>query len=439
VYDVSEFLGRGIIAARSGRSGEALKYLEIAAKMDPGNPRVWLWLATAVKTFAQKQQCLETALKLDPSSLVAKTLLERLQQKAVSENRRPKDVVIFTCPACGGKQRFDPDLIGLVCEFCRRVEPLTLADASNAEADLDVGLYNSSGNWAVIESQVSCKACGANLFVPADRTTMTCPFCDSDEVVVVPATPNLVPPTAIGLFMIHSDDVRQLLRKWWPLTFLTPAGTFDPYELSLSPIYLPFWTFDARVQIPCDGQDVHSAQEFSNFDRVIAIDQWPNELYWYEIDIDDYLVYAAHSLPEDKVTKVGPFLLKTLLEYRPAVLAGWQAELYQIALDDAAVQSEKQMRDQAFGTATRRLLFMEPNNMYAQDVRVLKRTYKLILLPVWIARYRFADQTIMVLVNGQTGKIGEERPFTWLVVLLAFLAGSGLLAILVWLYRLFAG
>ena len=175
MYDVDEFLGRGIIAARSGRSAEAIKYLEIAVKMDPANPRIWLWMATGVRTYAEKQYCLETVLKLDPSSTVAKVLLERLQQKISAENLRPKDVVIFTCSSCGGKQRFDPDLIGLVCEFCRRVEPLLLADASNAEVSLDDGLAHSSGNWAVIESQISCKACGANLFVPADRSTMTCP------------------------------------------------------------------------------------------------------------------------------------------------------------------------------------------------------------------------------------------------------------------------
>ena len=404
--------------------------------MDPNKPRVWLWLATVVRTFAEKQYCLETVLKLDPSSAVARLLLERLQQKISLENLRPKDVVVFTCGSCGGKQRFDPDLVGLVCEFCRRVEPLRLADASNAEADLQDGLAHSSGNWAVIESQISCKACGANLFVPADRSTTTCPFCDSDQVVVVPATPDLISPTAIGLFTIHSDDVRRLLREWWPISFLTPAGTLEPYTLTLSPIYLPFWTFDARVQIPCKGQDVNEVREFSSHDRIVAIDHWPRDLYWYEHDIDDFLVYAAHSLPEEKVARVQPFLLKNLLEYRPAVLAGWQAELYQIALEDAAVQSEKQMRDLAFKSALVRLLFMEPNEMLPGEVRVLKRTYKLVLLPVWIARYRFASRNYVVLVNGQTGKIGEERPLTWLVVLLVLLAASGLLALLFWLYRI---
>ena len=439
MYDFDEFLGRGIIAARSGRPAEAIKYLELAARIDPGNPRVWLWLATVVKTFAQKQECLEKALKLDPSNLVAKTLLERLQEKASLENRGPKDVVIFTCSSCAGKQRFDPDLIGLVCEFCKKVEHLLLADASNAESDLEASLYHNSGNWAVIESQVSCKACDANIFAPADRNTLACPFCDSDEVIVVPATPDLIPPTAIGLFMIHAEDVRRLLRKWWPISFLTPIGTPDPYTLSLTPIYLPFWTFDGRVQIPCKGQDVHSAQEYSNYDRIVTLDDWPEEMYWYELDIDDYLVYAAHSLTEEKVAGVGPFLLKSLLEYRPAVLAGWQAELYQIALEDAAVQSQKQMRDLAFNTALRHMLFMEPNNMFADEVRVLNRTYKLILLPIWIARYHFSGRTYMVLVNGQTGKIGEPKPLTWLVRTLVFLAGLGVLALVLWLYHFYAG
>jgi hypothetical protein len=445
VYDFYEFLARGIIAVRTGRTAEAIKYLSIAETIEPDNLRVWLWLATAVETYAEKRHCLERALQLDPNTLVAKVLLERLNQEESSTNHHPTDVVVFTCPSCAGKQHFDPDLLALVCEYCKRVEILTLANAFDAEIDLGPALSAGSGNWAVLDNRLSCSACGANVFVPADRSTQSCPFCDSDHILVTPATPDLVQPTAILPFEIHSGDVHELLRKWWNVQFMTLAHLLDiPYEaINFSPIYLPFWTFDGTVQIRCELDYQVDAEEYTDTERVIKIfddnklETTHKHWTWYECDIDDLLVYAAHSVPGETITQIGPFDLKSLLEYRPEMLAGWQAELYQVALEDAAVQAHKQMRDHAFNMAFRRLLFMEPNHMLQDDVRVLDRTYKLVLLPVWIIRYTFNNKHYQAFMNGQTGEIAGEKPLNWLAIGLAILAAVLVPVLGLLLYRQF--
>ena len=421
MYDFYEFLGRGIIAARTGRVAEAVKYLTIAEEIMPGNPRVWLWLATAVETFSEKRKCLQRVLELAPDTLVAKALLERLDQKETSAGKNPADLAVFTCPSCGGKQRFDPDLLALVCEYCRHVEILTLANAFNAEVDLAPSLARDAGNWAILESQVACQACGAKLSIPADCSTHTCPFCDSAHIVVSPATPGLVTPTGILPFEIHAGDVRDNLRKWWRIPVLTLFRLLEARKANLSAIYLPFWTFDGRVQIRCSVPHRVQPENFSRRDRVVAVPDGTGifDKKWYECDVDDLLVYAARSVTEKAISQITPFQLKALLEYQPAILAGWQAELYQIALEDAAVQAHKQMRDYAFSMAARRLLFMEPNEMLLNDVKVLDKTYKLVLLPVWIVGYTFRNRSYQLLVNGQTGKVAGEKPLNWLAVGLA--------------------
>jgi predicted RNA-binding Zn-ribbon protein involved in translation (DUF1610 family) len=430
MYDFYEFLGRGIIAARTGRAAEAVKYLTIAEEIMPGNPRVWLWLATVVGTFAEKRRCLQRALELAPNTLAAKALLERLDQKETSTGKSPADLVVFTCPSCGGKQRFDPDLLALVCEYCRHSEILTLANAFNAEVDLAPSLARDAGNWAILESQVSCQACGAKLSIPADCSTHTCPFCDSAHIVVSPATPGLVPPTAIIPFEIHSGDVRDNLRKWWRIPVPTLFRLLDARKANLSSIYLPFWTFDGRVQIRCKLDRSVQPEEYSNRDRVLTIHDYAfletgsMDWNWYECDVDDLLVYAARSVTEKAISQITPFKLKALLEYQPAILAGWQAELYQIALEDAAIQAHKQMRDYAFSMAARRQLFMEPNEMLLNDVKVLDKTYKLVLLPVWIVGYTFRNRSYQLLVNGQTGKVSGEKSLNWLAIGLLVLAAA---------------
>ena len=106
-------------------------------------------------------------------------------------------------------------------------------------AHLDTELNERSGNWAVFNSELACSACGAKLSIPSDQNTTTCPFCDSDQVVIQPASPDLIPPTAIIPFQLHADDVDEILKK--------ARLSRGPEPGSLTQIYLPFWTFDAAT------------------------------------------------------------------------------------------------------------------------------------------------------------------------------------------------
>ena len=56
-------------------------------------------------------------------------------------------------------------------------------------------------------------------------------------------------------------------------------------------------------------------------------------------------------------------------------------------------------------------------------------TFKHILLPVWVAAYRYNNKVYRFLINGRTGRIAGERPYSaWKI---AFVVGLGVLAVLV--------
>ena len=408
MLDFDELMGRGILAARKGNSAEA----------------------------AEERMCLEHVLELAPDTLVAQALLKRLDQKRLTAYAERAELVIFTCPSCGGRQRFDPDQLGLLCEYCQYLDPLVVTDASNAEVVLNTEPSSGSGTWAVLDTQAACRACGARLYQPADQGTLTCPFCGSNEVTIVPATPNLIHPTAIGTFLIHQDAVHRLLDNWWRRSFVLPVDKLDPHTLTISPIYLPFWTFDGRARVSISGINIAiEPQVYSEHDRVVPKEQGSVlKGPYYEYDFDDLLVYAAHSLPEERIRQLYPFLLKSLLEYSPAVLAGWPAEIYQIALEDAAAVAYKKMRDLAFRAAAQHRIFIDPNKMLSDDVDVLNRTYKLILLPVWVVRYAFRQRFYQALVNGQTGQVGGEHPPDKFALFLKWLAGAVLIVAVIALF-----
>ena len=60
--------------------------------------------------------------------------------------------------------------------------------------------------------------------------------------------------------------------------------------------------------------------------------------------------------------------------------------------------------------------------------------FKLMLLPVWIACYIYAGKTYQIMVNGRTGKVVGERPYSKVKIALAILAGLVALALVAVLY-----
>ncbi len=409
IYDFYEILGQGIIAARTGRHKEAIKFLSLAAKIEPTNPRVWLWLATTSETVESKRKYFQEALKVDPNILAASVMLDRLNQTENDSSRKISKSAIFTCPSCGGKQRFDPDISGMQCEFCGKIELFTLENASDHEFNLIPSIQNGSGNWAFIESHSACNACGATTSHPPSQVTIRCPFCNLDMVTIQSATPNLISPTGIAPFRYHRDDVLEIIAKQWNIQTRKLLQLINSDDVTFSSIYLPFWTFDGTVQIFCALEYRVSPVIYSPQERVILKGEWPVEKSWFECDIDDLLVYAARSVTNDSIMSIFPFDLKSILEYRPEILAGWQAENYQIALEDAAIESHKLMRDIAFERARRRNLFMRTSDMVKDDVLVFNKTYKLILLPVWIVSRKTANGFRQTIINGQTGKTSERK------------------------------
>jgi hypothetical protein len=50
------------------------------------------------------------------------------------------------------------------------------------------------------------------------------------------------------------------------------------------------------------------------------------------------------------------------------------------------------------------------------------RTFKHILAPVWVLSYTYGTKSYQVLVNGFTGAIAGERPYSWIKIALAIAA-----------------
>jgi hypothetical protein len=58
-------------------------------------------------------------------------------------------------------------------------------------------------------------------------------------------------------------------------------------------------------------------------------------------------------------------------------------------------------------------------------------TFKHILMPIWISAYSFKDKTYRFMINGRTGEVQGERPYSWVKIAFAALAAAAIILVIV--------
>ncbi|NOU30013.1 MAG: hypothetical protein HOO96_19075, partial [Polyangiaceae bacterium] len=121
---------------------------------------------------------------------------------------------------------------------------------------------------------------------------------------------------------------------------------------------------------------------------------------------------AGKGLPEDLVSQFSTFNTQELIPYAPHYLAGWRAEAYAVELMPAWGMGQQKMAQVQQGRCsgdvggdTHRSLMVQNN--------FTRVTFKHVLLPIWIAAYRYNQKTYRFLVNGQTGEVVGKAPYSF--------------------------
>jgi hypothetical protein len=124
-----------------------------------------------------------------------------------------------------------------------------------------------------------------------------------------------------------------------------------------------------------------------------------------------YMVSASKGLPQAEALAIQPYQLSNMMRYRPHYLAGWLVEEYSISKEEALEITRAEFQRREHENITN---FLPGDTQSGLDVSTkldLGGT-DLILLPVHVLSYRYRDKVFRFLVNGQTGKIYGEKPWS---------------------------
>ncbi|MBU2960937.1 TFIIB-type zinc finger domain-containing protein [Citreicella sp. C3M06] len=340
----------------------------------------------------------------------------------------------FPCEQCGADYRYDPVKGELHCDHCGHIKPVEDAGpwgGAIREMDFKAAIANLLPLQEMEDLQVTqCPNCGAEVEFDADVHAAECPFC-ATPVVTGTGTHRQIKPRGLLPFALDETEARRAMTDWLGGLWFAPGGLQDYARKGrkMQGIYVPFWTFDAQTQTDYRGQrgtvyhETRQVMRDGKMQRVtVAKVRWRAASGRVSRFFDDVLVLASRSLPKKYTDALQPWDLTRMEPYRPEFLAGFRAEGYQVDLDEGFAEARGIMdrqieRDVKFDIGGDR------QRIHALDTQVADVTFKHVLLPVWLAAYKYKGQTYRFVVNGTTGRVQGERPWSAWKIALAVIAG----------------
>ncbi len=328
----------------------------------------------------------------------------------------------FNCPSCGAEAHWNPSRHALVCPFCGTESPATLQIRDNqtvvVEHDLAEALRSipdSQRGWQTEKTTVRCQSCRAISVLDPGKVGQRCEFCGSAQLVPYEQIKDTFRPESLLPLKVSEAQARDLIRAWYQRQWLAPnAMNARALTDTVKGVYLPYWTFDARVVAHWTAESGRYYYTREN-NRQVRHVRWSPASGDLSHVFDDDLVPASLGVDARRLRSIEPFPTHEVIPYDAGYLAGWTVERYQLDLLAAADRSRQQMDSELRRLCGAQVQGDTYRNLDVQATYSDQR-FKHILVPVWLMTYRYGSTSYQVVVNGVTGALAGSRPWSWVKI-----------------------
>ncbi len=340
----------------------------------------------------------------------------------------------FPCDQCGADYRFDPVRTELVCDHCGHSQQIAggpWANAKLSELDFDAAVAQDLPLSEIEETQVlKCPNCAAQVEFDPNTHAAECPFC-ATPVVTGTGTNRHIKPRGVLPFVLDERRAHEAMSTWLGRLWFAPGGLKDYARKGrkMQGIYVPYWTFDANTKSRYQGErgTVYYTtrtvvRDGKRVQQRVAKIRWTRASGRVARFFDDVVILASTSLPKRFTDALQPWDLAALAPYQPQYLAGFRAEAYSVPLQDGYAEA-RQIMARVIERDVRFDIGGDQQRVHDIATDVSNVTFKHILLPVWLAAYKYQGKTYRFVVNGQTGRVQGERPWSAIKITIAVVIG----------------
>lgn len=354
------------------------------------------------------------------------------------------ETATFACTSCGADLKYKPGTVHLTCEYCGAENEIQQLDGKIEELDFEAYLHEKSGTEDMLtENFVKCENCGATSSIDPKITSAQCPYCSTPLIVENARSESIIQPKSLLPFKLSANEAKGEFKKWISKLWFAPGDlkkavlNFDHFK----GVYIPYWTYDtdtATQYIGQRGEHYYTTQTYTTTEngKSVTKTRQVQHTRWYPAAghvhkiFDDILIVASESLPQKYIYKLEPWDLHKLVPFNKSFLSGFVTERYQIELTQG-FEIAKKIAEPQIKMLVRRDIGGDEQRILTMHTNYNDITFKHLLLPVFISAYRYKNKVYQFLINGRTGEVQGQRPYSWGKITLTIIAGLIIVALIV--------
>lgn len=346
----------------------------------------------------------------------------------------PEKVHRYPCVACGADLLFEPRDGFLSCPYCGHKEAIPASADQVQERSFEQYLQIRPEHLEQLAAnalEVRCQSCGATITFTPPEVARQCDFCAVPIVAQTKSADPVLAPEGVLPFRITKQQAQDGLRQWLKSRWFAPNALKQfARPDAINGIYLPFWTYDTNTLSFYTGErgdHYYTTETYSTRDsqgrevtqtRQVRHTRWSPASGTVERWFDDVLVAATASLQLNRLEALEPWDLTELVTYDPAFLSGFRAQRYQVDLAQG-FERVKQLAAGVIKSDVRQAIGGDEQRIHHIATQYSAITFKHLLLPVYAGAYRYNNKLFQIVVNGRTGEIQGDRPYSvWKIALL---------------------
>ena len=320
----------------------------------------------------------------------------------------------YKCPNCTMPLKFDNEMKRFVCEYCDGSFLLEeIKDAANDDEGYSWHENQETVPEEILEGTKSyvCKFCGAEIVTTAITSATKCPYC-GNVLLVSESLTGMLRPNKIIPFEVDRSKLISLFNAFVKKKHFVPKGfKNNPVLQEVQGIYEPFWLYDSGV----NGSVTYNATKTrswsdSKYDYV--------ETKYYEVDVDGEMQFSnvpadgSKRLDDNMMDSLEPFDYSKMIDFEPGYLSGHMAERFDVSADANLQRTKKRMWNSAEAQLRESVTGYSSVSKKSSNLNQFGRDVSYALFPVYVFSIMYQDKKYEYAVNGQTGKIVGELPFS---------------------------
>lgn len=339
----------------------------------------------------------------------------------------------YPCRSCGDSLVFDITHQQLGCPSCGKQTPIDLGGLTvPAEHDLRSAIVQLRAAKALEDppstagKEIVCQNCGGHTTFTGTLTAIRCPYCATpiqrDDVHAAPAR---LPVDGVLPFQVDEKVATKALEDWINSRWFAPTE-FKKYNEtgSFTSVYAAYFTYDADTTTNYRGQrgDNYTVTVGSGENR-----RTETRIRWRGVSgtvrdaFDDVTVLANEGFDAQRVKELEPWPTQGAAPFTQQFVAGHLCRTYDHDAEATFPEAEREIQNGIEATI-RRDIGGDHQRINQKQVQWNLLTFKHLLLPIWLLTVIYEQAPFQVFINGVTGEVQGQRPWSKVKIIAAIVA-----------------